>query len=130
MACTVVPDGACIAPKEYNASIAPLTDVVIANIGTTLSMSWDTTTSYPIQSVKAHVQSLTSGRGEFPRVVVARDVGEVINFTGISMNTKYTITMRPETDTEYGDWQQFEYLTYEPSLNFSLEGNTQYLPLT
>lgn len=104
--CSVPADGACTVPKTEGV-IPPLIITQLIKNVTSATIQWDTTTSYPDQVVRCFDKLVDGGSYE-DRVFVSRDSGEFTTrdiYPGLS---DIFISLRPETDTEYGTDQIFK----------------------
>jgi len=108
--CSITPDGDCIEPKEYNPSLTPLTDVYISGTDTSFTIEWNVAVSRPTQAVKLRYR-IDSSVDLGVRTEVDRDDGTLTVDSGLTTGVLYLLWLRPETDTEYGDWQQFIAIT-------------------
>lgn len=123
--CTITPDGACTVPKTEGV-FDPITGVIIGNFEDTFTVTWnaapgDTDT---INVLYRQREDLTF----YPREFYTRSDG---GFTSQPVSAgEIVLAMRPESATEYGEWQVFQFATTDniiPSYNFSLTDNSQYI---
>lgn len=110
-ACTVASDGDCIAPKSYNPSLVPLTDVYIVGADDAFTITWNTDTPYVGERVRMWYRIDNTIGYPNVRKEATRDSGTISSDTGQIKGDQYVVWLRPETETEYGDWHIFMAIT-------------------
>ncbi len=125
--CTVIPDGACLAPKTQTV-ISGLSIVSLTWNGNGVDIVFNNDVSFPDQEVHCYARKDREKIGE--RTIAARDLGVISTPTGFTLGDEIQIFLRPETSTEFGEWQLITYtenVSIYPTLNFSKLENSQYL---
>lgn len=104
-ACTLAQDGACTVPKEHGV-IAPLSNVFIQGLDNGFTVAWDTAIN-PNETVTMLYKKDGSGTSYESIIQVDRDDGLIETPLTLDFQGVYFIWLRPENDTEFGEWQLY-----------------------
>lgn len=93
----------CIVPKTYNAAIVSLDGVIVtSNSPTEVSAIWNDDISYPSEVVRIYFKYIARSVMDLTNFVSRDDGGFGFGNSALIVGSKVRLTLRPETETEYG----------------------------
>ena len=110
--CTGLNTGESCGPlKAIVPGFPPIEGLTISSDGTSITVEWDTSVSYPDQLIRTHIRELaTIGYPPEGFKHTPRNDGEVTH-GGLQPDTEHRIWMRVEDDTQASSWLTFRIFT-------------------